>query len=83
MTTKSNRSKINNGTKWIHVKAQGLCGFLTVVVSTGQTVWQFKELLGVSAETNITVPTTGFPLADDVKLFEFVQDFDTVWLSAY
>ena len=80
----TNQKEINriSRTKWVHVKAQGLFGFQTVIVWAGETVEQFKQLLGLSAATMVTVPTAGLPLADHTSLFDFVKNFDTVLLNA-
>ena len=80
----TNRKEINriSGTKWVHIKARGYLGFQTVSVGAGETVEQFKQLLGLSSEATVTVPTAGLPLADDTSLFDFVKNFDTVLLDA-
>lgn len=72
---KSNRI---SGPKWVHIKARGLLGFQTVAVWAGETVEQFKQLLGLGDEMTVTVPTAGLPLPDDASLFNFVKNFDTV-----
>ncbi|MBI1743224.1 hypothetical protein HYR54_09180 [Candidatus Acetothermia bacterium] len=82
MTTKHKRNHADSGIKWIHVKAQGLIGFQTIVVWAGETVEQFKQLLGLHPETMVTVPTVALPLHDGVSLFDYVKNFDTVLLEA-
>lgn len=82
MTTQKNCSNGNSGIKWIHVKASGLFGFQTVVVWAGETVDQFKQILGLDAQTMVTVPTAGLPLPAEANLFDYVKDFDTVLLHA-
>jgi hypothetical protein len=82
MTTRKEYSSANNGIKWIHVKTSGLCGFQTVVVWAGETVEQFKQLLGLHETIMVTVPTAGLPLPEEANLFDYVKNFDIVWLEA-
>lgn len=81
MRTKKNRGHANHGIKWVHVKAQGFYSFQTVIIWAGETVEQFKEILGLSPETTVTVPTAALPLSESVSLFDFVKNFDTVLLD--
>lgn len=82
MITQEHLNRANSGVKWIHVEAQGFLGFQTVAVWAGETVDQFKQLLGLDAGTTVTVPTAGLPLPEEARLFEFVKNFDTVVLNA-
>jgi len=82
MTTRKSVNSTNSGTKWIHVKVNGYFGFQTVVVWAGETVEQFKQLLGLHEAIMVTVPTAGLPLREDANLFDYVKNFDTVWLEA-
>ncbi|MBI1742499.1 hypothetical protein HYR54_05460 [Candidatus Acetothermia bacterium] len=82
MTSRNNCRQADNGIKWIHVKAAGCCEFWTVFVWAGETVEQFKQILGLSAQTMVTPPTVSLPLPDGAHLFDFIKDFDTVMLTA-
>ncbi|MBI3661020.1 hypothetical protein HY230_11210 [Candidatus Acetothermia bacterium] len=82
MTNRKNYSNGNNGVKWIHVTVRGLLGFQTVIVWAGETIEQFKELVGLSPEMTVTVPAVTWPLPDEVELFQFLKDFDRVVLDA-
>lgn len=80
--TKRKANNGNSGTKWVHIKARGYLGFQTVIIWAGETVEQFKQLLGLDTETMVTVPTAALPLPDGAALFDFVKNFDTVLLDA-
>lgn len=64
--------------KWVHVKIQGWKGLATVIVPKHLTVEEFKSLLGLEPYSQVTVPASFLPLAEETELYAYVNDFDTV-----
>jgi hypothetical protein len=67
--------------KWVHLKIRGWLGSATVMVPHGVTVWQFKQLTGLSESSMLTVPSLALPIPDQVVLSNFIRNFDTVYVE--
>lgn len=67
--------------KWVHLKIKGWYGVATVIVPYGATVTEFKWLVGADPLSLIMIPAKILPLPSWARLYDFVQDFDTIYLE--
>ena len=67
--------------KWIYIKIRGWFGLLAVKISKDLTVAELKLLLGLSRRSNLFVPAHFLPLPGEARLYNLVEDFETVYVE--
>jgi len=67
--------------KWIYVQVAGWHGSAAVMVPQGLTVSEFKLLLGLDRKSNVMVAALFLPLPGGARLYELLDDFDTVYVE--
>lgn len=67
--------------KWIYVEIKGWCGSAAVMIPHGITVSEFKMVIGVDPLSNVMVSTLFLPLPGGVRLYDLIDDFDTVYVE--
>jgi hypothetical protein len=73
--------------KWVYVRFRGLRShsryeFYLVPIPPELTVSQFKSLWEDGSEIIVYTPTRMLPLSGDVKLYDCIEEFDTVFIAS-
>ncbi|MGQ9477625.1 MAG: hypothetical protein ACUVRH_03930 [Candidatus Bipolaricaulia bacterium] len=67
--------------KWIHIRVKGWHGSAAIMVPPGLTVSELKLLLGLDLGSNLLVAASFFPLPGGARLYELLDEFDTVYIE--
>jgi len=73
--------------KWVYVRFRGLRShspyeFYLVPIPPELTVSQFKSLWEDGSESVVYTPTHMLPLSGDAKLYDCVDNFDTIFITS-